>query len=89
MYKIKQKSDRARYWFGRIENRYLSCGSQRDIFEPGQGDDGVCVNTAEVEFGLRINEFVLGLVRLRPTMRVWARHFSFFEFEVLSRANVY
>jgi hypothetical protein len=24
MYEIKQKSDRARYWFGRIENRYLS-----------------------------------------------------------------
>jgi hypothetical protein len=24
MYKIKQKSDRARCWFGRIENRYLS-----------------------------------------------------------------
>jgi hypothetical protein len=31
MYKIKQKSDRARCWFGRMENRYLSCGSQRDI----------------------------------------------------------
>jgi hypothetical protein len=24
MYKIKRKSDRARCWFGRIENRYLS-----------------------------------------------------------------
>jgi hypothetical protein len=36
MYKIKQKSDRARCWFGRIENTYLSCGSQRDIPDRGE-----------------------------------------------------
>jgi hypothetical protein len=45
MYKIKQKSDRARCWFGRIENRYLSCGSQRDIAmrasDIGSDEDGV------------------------------------------------
>jgi hypothetical protein len=34
MYKIKRKSDRARCWFGRIENKYLSCGSQRDMEIP-------------------------------------------------------
>jgi zinc finger BED domain-containing protein 1 (E3 SUMO-protein ligase ZBED1) len=45
MYKIKQKSDRARYWFGRIENRYLSYGSQRDIVS-ATSDGGANVKCA-------------------------------------------
>jgi hypothetical protein len=65
---------------------------RKGIFKPGQGDARVVVNAAEAEFQRRANEFGLVLVRLCPTMRVWVQHFSFFfffEFELLSRANVY
>jgi hypothetical protein len=62
------------------------------LFKPGRGGSSTFVNAAEVEFERRANEFALVLVKLCPTTRVWVQHFSFFfffEFELLSRANVY